>query len=93
MKDLRYAPHNISKIADFLAAGKPVITNTLGAVDYISDYRTGFLVETQEQMMDRLDLLLHNQDLLFKMSIYAREFAFGNLNYIIVAKKYLDLIK
>ncbi len=87
-----YSPHNISKIAEFLALGKPVITDTLGAVDYVLENETGFFVKSHDDLVDRVNVLVKDPDLLLMMSSRARKFAVERLDCEQVAQKYIQLI-
>ncbi len=87
-----YSPHNISKIAEFLALGKPVITDTLGAVDYVIENETGFFVKSHNDAVDRINILVKNPDILLRMSSCARKFALERLDCEKVAQEYIQLM-
>jgi glycosyltransferase involved in cell wall biosynthesis len=86
-----YAPHNIAKIADYMAMGKPVVTDSLSAIDYVNNGVNGFLVRNKENLIRRTGTLLDDQAFLQKISEAARKTALENFDSVKVAKSYLEL--
>jgi glycosyltransferase involved in cell wall biosynthesis len=86
-----YAPHNIAKIADYMAMGKPVVTDSLSAIDYVENGVTGFLVGDKENLIRRIGNLLDNQAFLLKISEAARKTALEKFDCVKVAERYLKL--
>ena len=86
-----YAPHNIAKIADYMAMGKPVVTDALAATDYIENGVTGFIVGNIEGLLNRTANLVDDRALLLKMSEAARKTACKKFDSTKVAKCYLEL--
>lgn len=93
IKNLPFSPHNISKIADFLASGKPIITDTINATDYIEEDKTGFFVETIADIVDKIRLLVTTPDIAIQMGENAKKFAREKLDCRKVAEEYIRLIK
>ena len=88
-----YAPHNIAKIADFMAMGKPVITDAVSASDYVDNGATGFLVKTREELLKKTISILDDDALLHKMGDAARKTACEKFDNVKIAERYLGLIK
>jgi glycosyltransferase involved in cell wall biosynthesis len=88
-----YAPHNIAKIVDYMAMGKPVVTDALSASDYIENGVTGFLVRTKEGLINETVSLLENDALLNKVSLAAREVAVEKFDNVKIAERYLEFLK
>jgi glycosyltransferase involved in cell wall biosynthesis len=88
-----FAPHNIAKIADYMAMGKPVVTDALSASDYIENGTTGFIVRTKEGLISKTISLLNDDGLLYKMGEAARRTACEKFDNIKVAKRYLALME
>jgi glycosyltransferase involved in cell wall biosynthesis len=88
-----YSPHNIAKIADYMSMGKPIITDTVAAQDYVKNGKTGFLVENIEMLLDKTITVLDDKVMMKKMGEAARRFACENFDTVKVAKNYLHLIK
>jgi glycosyltransferase involved in cell wall biosynthesis len=90
---LNYFPDNISKIVEYLAMGKPVITNTFGASDYIQNGENGFVCSSINVVIKRIVKLLDEEDLLDRMSQNARKIACEKFDYRKVASKYVNLLE
>lgn len=64
------------KAIEYNALGIPVIASNVGPYrDYVVDGVTGFLVDTEEEWVDRLELLISDTDLRAQMGARAREHA------------------
>jgi glycosyltransferase involved in cell wall biosynthesis len=88
-----YAPHNIAKIVDYMAMGKPIITDTVAAVDYVQNNKTGFLISDQAKLLDKTILLLKDHKLVSRMGNLSREIACEKFSHVKVAKHYTQLIE
>jgi len=93
LKSIKYATHNITKISEFLAMGKPVITNSVSVTDYVINNYNGFIVKNYEQLIEKTLLLLNDEKVLRYLSENARKFAVNELDYIKVASEFLSLSK
>jgi glycosyltransferase involved in cell wall biosynthesis len=61
------------KLMQYMAVGLPVVSSRVGPVDeMIEDGVNGFLVETEDEWHDRLELLVTNRDLRNRMGRAAR---------------------
>ena len=92
LKNLHYAPHNIAKIADFLTMGKPVITDTTSAIDYILPGKTGFLCHNDQEVIEKATMLLIDEDKSSRMSKNARKMACEMFDHVKVAEQYIQLV-
>ena len=90
---LYYFPDNLSKIAEYLAMGKPTITNTLGASDYVRNGDDGFISESFEDVAKNIVSLIDKTDLTIQMGKRAREIACEKFDLRQVASKYLETFK
>ena len=93
LKSIWYAPHNIVKIAEYMAMGKPIITDTLAAADYVFDGQTGFLTRNEEDLLEKTALLLQDQKLARKMGEVARKTACEMLDQEKVAIRFIELFR
>lgn len=92
LQTLHFAPHNISKIVDYLAMGKPVITDTSAASDYVVSGLTGFICKDDMEVLDKIEQFLRYNNL-SQMSKNARNYARETFDHVKVAEKYTQLIK
>jgi len=88
-----YAPHNIAKITDFMAMGKPVVTDSLSAADYVESGVTGFLVKDTPDLIRRAGNLADNPELLLRISKATRKSAIEKFDSVKVAARYLKLFE
>jgi glycosyltransferase involved in cell wall biosynthesis len=88
-----YSPHNIAKITDYLAMGKPVITDAPSAIDYIEHGTTGFFVRNESILLDRVECMLNDNALVRKMGEAARRTACDKFDNIRIAQRYLQLMQ
>jgi len=87
-----FAPHNIAKIADYMAMGKPVVTDALSASDYVETGVTGFLVRNIDGLLNETANLLDDHALLVKMGEASRKTACEKFDSVKVANCYLELL-
>lgn len=86
-----YAPHNIAKITDYMAMGKPIVTDALSATDYIENHVTGYIVGNKESLLNKTANLVDDNELLIKMGIAARKATCEKFDSIKIAERYLEL--
>jgi glycosyltransferase involved in cell wall biosynthesis len=73
--------------------GKPIVTDTLAASDYVENGKTGFLLGDFPSLVDKTVCLLNDTDMSKKMGKNARDFSCENFDTIKVATNYLRLVK
>jgi len=88
-----YFPDNISKISEYFSMGKPTITNSLGASDYVQNGVNGFICGSFEDVVKKIVLLIDKPELAIQMGKHAREFACEKLDFRLVASKYLEYLE
>lgn len=93
VKAATYAPRNISKVGEYLAMGKPVITDTLALDDYVSDGSSGFICQDENAISYRIESLLQEPDQLKRLGDNASREAAERLHYKKVAQRYVDLVQ
>jgi glycosyltransferase involved in cell wall biosynthesis len=71
--------------------GKPVVTDSLSAIDYVDNGINGFLVRNKENLIRRTGTLLDDHTFLLKISEAARKTALEKFDSVKVAKHYLEL--
>jgi glycosyltransferase involved in cell wall biosynthesis len=90
---LEYAPHNVSKIADYLSMGLPVITNTLSSAEYVLDSGAGFLARNLDDALRITNELLKIDGKLRELGARARTYAVNELDSLRVARRFLRLLE
>ena len=93
IKSLKYTTYNITKVAEYLAMGKPVIADSINLIDYVINGYNGFIVKDLGQLREKVLLLLNDQKMLRQMSANARKLANEKLDSIKVASKLVELYK
>ncbi len=86
---LPHTLHNVSKIADYLSMGLPVITNTASAAEYALN--AGFFEKDISNVIKRTKDLLREDGLLAQLNAKARAYAVENLDSTKLARRYIDL--
>ena len=76
-------------IAEAMSCGLPVITYKIGAnVEIIDDGVDGFLVNNQNELIEKINLLASSKDLIKKMSINARDKVEKKFNVVRMVEEY-----
>jgi glycosyltransferase involved in cell wall biosynthesis len=82
------------KILQYYAAGLPVVASPVGVnSNYVQDGVTGFLAETKQQWIDRLDDLIENPSKRKNMSQAGRKVVEDKFNEQIIGSKLTELLK
>ncbi len=85
-------PCGLSRIAEHFAMGKPVISDSFSAKEYVTDGVTGYTAKSLDELLSRTDFLLADDAMLAEMGSNARIFAARNFDNRIIAKQLLDLL-
>lgn len=96
--DILLYPSKIDNLPNTLieaqACGLPAITyNSGGCVEIIKDKKTGFVVNSLEEMKNTLNIILNNPQSLTKLSKNARKNAIQNFSIKTMTKKYISLFR
>lgn len=84
-----------SKLTEFLATGKPVVTVNVGEVtDFIIDQENGFVIPAGniDQLYNKLNYIFNNYDEAKRIGIKGKELTSGLFNYNFQAGRILDFI-
>jgi glycosyltransferase involved in cell wall biosynthesis len=84
-----------SKLTEFLATSKPVISVNVGEIsDYLTDNLNVFLVEPGKisTLADKLDFVLNNYDTALKVGLKGKELTTTVFNYNFQAKRMIGFI-
>ncbi len=85
-----------SKLTEYLASGRPVISVNVGEIpDYMIDGTNTFLVEpgNREELADKLDYVLTNYDLAMEVARKGNELAYSVFNYNYQGKRMIGFIR
>jgi len=85
-----------SKLTEFLASGKPVVTVNVGEVaNYISDKVNGFLIPPgdMDQLAERLCLIFDNYKEALEMGKRGKQLTEGVFNYKYQAERMISFVK
>jgi len=95
-KDLESQASYPSKLTEFLATGKPVISVNVGEIsDFVQDNENIFLVEpgNVQQLAEKLKFVYQNYDHALKVAKKGTELTKGIFNYDYQAKKIISFIE
>lgn len=84
-----------SKLTEYVATGKPVITVNVGEIDdYYSDGVNAWVVEPEnvEALADKLSYVLNNYEIAGQVSARAKELIMTTFNYNFQAKRMIEFI-
>jgi glycosyltransferase involved in cell wall biosynthesis len=84
-----------SKLTEYVATGKPVITVNVGEVsDFYTDGHNAWVVEPENvnAMAEKLDYVLRNYDRALEVSARGKELIMTTFNYHYQAKRMLDFV-
>jgi glycosyltransferase involved in cell wall biosynthesis len=93
--DLEASASYPSKLSEFLATGKPVVTVNVGEIsDFISDKVNGFLIEPGDidALTERLNFIFNNYQLAEKVGQKGKELTSGVFHYNYQSKRMIDYI-
>jgi glycosyltransferase involved in cell wall biosynthesis len=93
--DLEASASYPSKLSEFLATGKPVVTVNVGEItDFITDKVNGFLIEPGDvdALTERLNFIFNNYQLAEGVGLRGKELTLGVFHYSFRAKGMLDYI-
>ncbi len=85
-----------SKLTEYLATGKPVVTVNVGEIsDFITDKVNAFLIKPgdAEALADRLVYIFNNYDQATEIGKKGKELTAGVFNYKVQAKRMLEFIQ
>lgn len=94
-KDLESAASYPSKLTEFLATGKPVISVNVGEIsDFLSDTVNAFLVEPGNitELTNKLDFVFKNYEFARNVGQKGKELTAGIFNYNFQAKRIIDFV-
>ena len=82
------------KLVQYMAVGIPTIATAIGPnYDAIKEGYNGFLVKSEQEWIDKLELLILNQNLRRTMGLNARNFAVENFSLESNSEKYLTALR
>jgi glycosyltransferase involved in cell wall biosynthesis len=94
--DLEASASYPSKLSEFLATGKPVVTVNVGEIaDFITDKVNGFLIEPGDidALAERLDFIFNNYQLAEAVGLKGKELTSGIFDYKFQTKRMIDYIR
>jgi glycosyltransferase involved in cell wall biosynthesis len=94
-KDLESAASYPSKLTEFLATGKPVISVNVGEIsDFLTDNENAFLVEpgNTRELAGKLEFVYKNYEFAQSVGRKGKELTEGIFNYNFQAKRIIDFI-
>jgi len=95
-KDLETQASFPSKLTEYMATSKPVITVKVGEIpDYLTDGVDSFLVEpgNTSELAEKLDYVLNNYDFALKIARKGQELTTTTFNYNYQAKRIIQFLK
>lgn len=76
------------KLRDYAAAGKPVISSNIRGIKEYKRFGWLFTYDlTRKDLLDKISLLIRNQEVLRNAEVKARKFAEDNFSWDLIAKK------
>jgi glycosyltransferase involved in cell wall biosynthesis len=94
--DLEASASYPSKLSEFLATGRPVITVNVGEIaDFITDKVNGFLIEPGDvdALANRLDFIFNNYQFAEQVGLKGKELTSGVFDYKFQAGRMIDFIQ
>jgi len=80
------------KLVQYMAAGLPIIATAIGPnYKVIQDGYNGFLVNSEQEWIEKLEILIKDTQLRKQMGDNSRKFAEENLSVEVYASKYLEV--
>lgn len=93
--DLEASASYPSKLSEFLAAGRPVVTVNVGEIaDFITDKVNGFLIEPGDVdgLTNRLDFIFNNYEFATQVGLKGKELTSGVFDYKFQTGRMIDYI-
>jgi glycosyltransferase involved in cell wall biosynthesis len=84
-----------SKLTEFLATGKPVVTVNVGEIsDFLKDNENAFLVQpgNVQALADKLEFVFNNYELALQVAQRGQELTHTTFNYYYQSKRIIDFI-
>ena len=95
-KDLETQASFPSKLTEYMATSKPVVTVKVGEIpDYLTDGVDSFLVEPGDtsELAEKLDYILNNYDFALKIALNGKKLTTTTFNYNFQAKRIIRFLE
>jgi len=95
-KDLESKASFPSKLTEYMATGKPVITVNVGEIsDYLIDGVNSFIVEAEnyEELANKIDFVTSNYDFALRVAEKGKELTYRTFNYRLQAKRVVEFVR
>lgn len=95
-KDLESKASFPSKLTEYMATGRPVITVNVGEIsDYLIDGVNSFIVEPANhvELANKIDYVMSNYDLALRVAEKGRELTYSTFNYNLQAKRVVEFVE
>ncbi|HZY24803.1 MAG TPA: glycosyltransferase family 4 protein [Bacteroidales bacterium] len=95
-KDLETQASFPSKLTEYMATSKPVVTVKVGEIpDYLTDGVDSFIVEpgNTSELAEKLDYILNNYDFALKIALNGKELTTTTFNYNFQAKRIIGFLE
>ena len=95
-RDLESKASFPSKLTEYMATGKPVITVNVGEIaDYLVDNVNSFIVEAgnYKELADKISFVIGNYDFALKVAEKGKELTYTTFNYRLQAKRVIEFVR
>ena len=95
-KDLESQASFPSKLTEYMATGRPVITVDVGEIsDYLSDGDNSFIVEAGNYvaLANKIDYVMNNYELALKVAERGKGLTYSTFNYSLQAKRVMEFVE
>ncbi|HPJ43037.1 MAG TPA: glycosyltransferase [Spirochaetota bacterium] len=95
-RDLESKASFPSKLTEYMATGKPVITVNVGEIsDYLVDNVNSFIVEAgnHKELAQKISFVIGNYDFALKVAEKGKELTYTTFNYSIQAKRVVEFLR
>ena len=95
-KDLETQASFPSKLTEYMATSKPVVTVKVGEIpDYLTDGVDSFIVEpgNTSELAEKIDYVLNNYDFALKIALNGKELTTTTFNYNFQAKRIIGFLE